>query len=265
MIEQEVVAATAPRGVRFEADGPVARIVLDRPEASNAIDLPAARALLEAVEQAADEQFRAVLLLGEGKRFCAGGDIATFTTAGSEEERSAQIAELASAAEQAGRRLTELPKPVIAAVQGAVAGAGLGIMLGADVIVAARSTTFRMAYAGIGMTPDGGVSYLLTRAVGLTRALDLAVGGRVLEAPEAQEWGLVSRLAHDEDSLRSDAVELAHQLAGGPTHALAQAKRLIRSEAARADLAADEVATIARAVRDPEAVALIAAFLSRRG
>lgn len=256
-------ADRTPRGVRFEEDGRVARIVLARPEASNAFDIPATLALREAIDRAEDGRYGAVLLTAEGPRFCAGGDITSFRAA-SEDERSDYLAELATMLEAELRRLSELSKPVVAAVHGAVAGAGLAFVLNADVTVAAQSTKFVFAYSGIGLTPDCGVSYLLPRAVGQARALEMAIGGRVLTGAEAQEWGLVARVAED-DEAAGMASALAAQLAAGPTAALVQARRLIRSswDSAREDSAADEVRTIAAAVQDPATVALIGRFLSR--
>ncbi|MFJ8816511.1 enoyl-CoA hydratase/isomerase family protein [Amycolatopsis thermoflava] len=245
-------------GVSFEVADGVGRIVLDRPEVSNAIDLAAAESFGRAVTAAGADEVKAVLLTGAGSRFCAGGDVRSFLQAA---DPPAYLRELASTLEAALRRLSALPKPVVAAVQGAVAGAGLAFVLNADIVVAARSTRFRMAYAGIGLTPDCGVSYLLPRAVGTQRALEFALTGRTLTADEAHGWGLVTEVAGD-DVLASRASELARGLACGPASALGQAKRLIRSslEASREDSAADEADTIAAAVDTEEARRLIHRF-----
>jgi 2-(1,2-epoxy-1,2-dihydrophenyl)acetyl-CoA isomerase len=154
-----------------------------------------------------------------------------------------------------------LDKPVVAAVHGAVAGAGLAVLLNADLVVAARSTKFLMAYAGIGLTPDCGVSYLLPRAVGQQRALELALTGRVLTAERAHAWGLITEVV-DDDQLAQRGEALADQLAGEPTFALGQAKRLIRESwtRSRPDSAEDESGTIARAVTTEVATARIARF-----
>ncbi|ROS32121.1 enoyl-CoA hydratase/isomerase family protein [Amycolatopsis thermoflava] len=247
--------------VRWELSGGVGRITLDRPDVSNAVDLPTAQALADAVTAAESDEVRVVLLTGAGARFCAGGDVRSFLAA---EEPPKYLHQLASELEAALRRLSELPKPVVAGVQGAVAGAGLAFVLNADVVVAARSTKFRMAYSGIGLTPDCGVSYLLPRAVGTQRALELALTGRTLTAEEARDWGLVTEVSDDE-LLNDRATELATALATGPATALGQAKRLIRSsfEAAREDSAADEADTIAAAVTTPEARELIERFTAR--
>ena len=254
-----------PRGVRYEQLGRVGHVVLDRPEASNAFDLSAAHSLgaaLDTVEAAAVRgDIGAVLLGGAGARFCAGGDVHSFVSA---DDRPAYLRDLAATLEVEIRRLSELPLPVVVAVHGSVAGAGLAFVLNADVVVAARSTRFTMAYAGVGLTPDCGVSYLLPRAVGQQRALDFAMTGRVLSADEALQWGLVTRVAADETVTR-EAFALSESLAGEAAGALAGAKRLIRSswEATRAESAADEVETIASAVTSPEAQERLERFVTR--
>ena len=257
-----------PRGVRYERSGRVGRIVLARPEASNAFDLPAAHALGAAIGAAEADAERsdiaAVLLTGEGPRFCAGGDVRSFVAA---DDQPGYLRELATVLEAQLRRLSELPLPVVAGVQGSVAGAGLAFLLNSDIVVAARSTRLTMAYAGIGLTPDCGVSYLLPRAVGQQRALALALTGRVLTADEAAEWGLVTEVVDDE-VLADRAAGLAEALAGGAAGApaaLGPAKLLLRGAWAvtRADSAADEVDTIAAAVVSPEAQERIARFVNR--
>jgi enoyl-CoA hydratase/carnithine racemase len=107
-------------------------------------------------------------------------------------DRASYVHELAATFEAGLRRLSELPVPVVAAVHGAVACAGLAVVLNCDVVIAARSTKFLMAYSAVGLTPDCGVSYLLPRAVGQQRALELALTGRTLSAEEAMAWGLVA-------------------------------------------------------------------------
>ena len=119
------------------------------------------------------------------------------------DDRATYLHTLATELEAQLRRLSELPKPVVAGVHGAVAGAGLALVLHADVVVAGESTKFVMAYSAIGLTPDCGVSYLLPRAIGQQRALELAVGGKVLNAEEARDWGLVTEVV-DDDQVRAE-------------------------------------------------------------
>jgi 2-(1,2-epoxy-1,2-dihydrophenyl)acetyl-CoA isomerase len=249
-----------PLGVRFEQEGAVGRIVLARPESANAFDLEAAQALGEAVTQAEAAAVKAVTVTAEGRRFCGGGDVASFVAA---EDSASYVEELATELETHLSRLSRLPRPVVAGVHGAVAGAGLAFVLNADLVVAGRGTKFLMAYAAVGLTPDCGVSYLLPRVVGQQRALELALGGRVLSAVEAHEWGLVTEVVDDGD-VAGRTAELGASLADGPAEAFGQAKRLIRrsSEVSRSENASDEARTIGRMVTTRDAEALIRKFLT---
>ncbi len=243
------------------ADG-VAHIELNRPKAANAFDMATAAAFDAAVQAAGDDDaVRAVLLTGAGKRFCAGGDVAAMVAA---DDQAAFLQELAEALDAGARKLDALAKPVVCAVQGAVAGAGNSVMLAADVIVAAESTKFVMAYPGVGLTPDIGVTWLLPRAVGQVRALEYALTGRTLSAAEAREWGLVTTVVGD-DEVVDAARNVATELAAGPVFALGQARRMIRHswEVTREEAGADESRTIARAVTTDDAQARLAAFTTR--
>jgi 2-(1,2-epoxy-1,2-dihydrophenyl)acetyl-CoA isomerase len=247
--------------VLYEVRDAVAHITFNRPEASNSLDLPAALRFSEIVSRLQADGARAVLLTGNGPRFCAGGDVASMLAAS---DRSTYLADLARSVDETLLALSCTPIPVVAAVHGAVAGAGLAVLLNADVVIAERSTKFVMAYAGVGLTPDCGLSYLLPRAIGQQRALELAVTGRVLTAQEALDWGLIARVV-DADDLTQAGADLAAKIAAGPTEAFGQAKRLIRSswDVTRGENAADEVRTIAAAVESDEASALIAKFVAR--
>ena len=241
----------------------VCHIELNRPAVSNAVDLPTTDELEAAIDLAAsDDSVRAVLVTGAGKRFCAGGDVAAMVTA---PDRAAYVLALARALDSALQKLSALEKPTVAAVQGAVAGAGLAVMLSCDVIVAAESTKFVTAYSGVGLTPDCGVSYLLPRAIGQQRALALALTNRALSAREALEWGLVTEVVEDA-GVAERAAAVAAELAAGPSFALGQAKRLIRSswEMSRAEVGADEARTISDAVSTEDASRLLASRLRSR-
>ncbi|MDN5795296.1 MAG: enoyl-CoA hydratase/isomerase family protein [Intrasporangium sp.] len=247
--------------VRLDVTDGLASVELNRPEAANALDLPLAERLAFVVEQLAAPEVRSVLLTGAGKRFCGGGDVRSFLAS---DDPPAYVEHLAMMADLALQRLSELEVPVVAAVQGAVAGAGLAVMLTCDVIVAAAGTKFVTAYAGIGLTPDCGLSWLLPRAVGQQRALELMLTGRTLTAQEACDWGLVTEVVDDATVLER-ARELAASLAAGPAPAFGQARRLVRSSyaASRAQTGADEARTIGAAVRTEDAQRLISAFVSR--
>lgn len=248
-------------GVQWTVSDGIARIVLSRPEVSNAFDLSTAQVFGQAVDAAAGEDVKVVLLSAQGDRFCGGGDVASMLDSS---DRSGYLLELANELSVHLERLAGLDKPVVAAVHGAVAGAGLAFVLNADVTVAARSTKFVMAYSSIGLTPDCGVSYLLPRAIGQQRALELALTNRVLDAQTAQDWGLVAEVVDDGAAL-ARAEELAAAMAAKSTFALGQARRLIRDswQSTQLQTMQLEAQTISKAVTTPEATALIEAF-SRR-
>ncbi|MTD16329.1 enoyl-CoA hydratase/isomerase family protein [Nakamurella sp. YIM 132087] len=247
--------------VELTIENRVAHIRLNRPEASNAISIELAHDLGAAVVEVAASDARAVLLTAAGARFCAGGDLGAMVAA---DDQAAFVHELAVAADRSLLALEALPVPVIAAVHGSVAGAGLAVMLSCDLILAARSTKFLSAYSQVGLTPDCGLSYLLPRSVGQTRALELLLTDRRLTAEEAHAWGMVTTVVEDDD-LTATAIALAAKLTGGVTGALASAKDLIRARAdvPRADMGLLEATTISRAVTDAEAQQRISAFFSR--
>jgi len=238
----------------------VAHLELNRPGAANAFDLETARQLASAVDAAAaDVDVRAVLVTGAGQRFCAGGDVSSFVAAS---DQPAYVEQLATELDATFRALAAMEKPVVSAVQGAVAGAGLALMLSSDVIVSAPATRFVFAYPSIGFTPDCGVSYLLPRAVGQQRALSFALQGKPLTASEALHWGLVSEVADDPGARARD---LAAGFAAGPARALGHVRRLLRQawEMSRAETGAEEARTVAEMVAGEEAQRLIARFVSR--
>jgi 2-(1,2-epoxy-1,2-dihydrophenyl)acetyl-CoA isomerase len=238
------------------ADG-IARIELNRPGTANVFDLDTTRTFQACVARAdVDAKVRAVLVTAAGPRFCGGGDVASFAAA---EDQPAYIHELAVELDAAFRHLSSLEKPVVAAVQGAVAGAGLALMLSCDVVVSHPGTKFVFAYPGIGFTPDCGVSYLLPRAIGQQRALHFALVGTAVSADEALVWGLVTELADDP---AARAAELATTFADGPATALGNVRRLLRSgwEMGREETGVEEARTITEMVRGAEAQELIRRF-----
>ncbi|KQO42728.1 enoyl-CoA hydratase/isomerase family protein [Aeromicrobium sp. Leaf245] len=244
------------------ADG-VAHVELNRPDASNTIDLPWTEAFTSALQQVGDDDtVRVVLLTGRGRMFCAGGDLGAMDAA---PDRSAYLQELADALHVGVRLLDGLDKPVVVGVHGAAAGAGLSLVLGGDLVVAGRSASFVTAYTSVGLTPDGGQSWLLPRVVGLQRALELTLTPRRLSADEAQEWGIVGRVVEDE-AVADEAHALARRLADGPAAAFGRARRLLRSsyDTGLSDRLDVEARTIAASVAEPESAALITRFLSPR-
>ncbi len=251
--------------VNYSVENGVAHLELNRPAFANAFDLPHSRAFGEALASAAtDDEVRVLLVSGAGKRFCAGGDVASMVDVSEDSAaRAVYLNELASDLDGHLQTLAGLDKPVIAAVQGAVAGAGVGLALSCDVVIAEAATKFVFAYPGVGLTPDCGVSWLLPRAVGQQRALEFALLGRPLVAAEAKEWGMVAEVVETDALAR--AREVAEKWAAGPAGALGQARRLIRAAATttRAQAGADESGTIAAAVQTAEAERLLSAFVGK--
>ncbi|MGD8862370.1 MAG: enoyl-CoA hydratase-related protein [Myxococcales bacterium] len=211
--------------LELSRSGAVAHVTLSRPEAFNAVNLPMALELRDAMRQVEmDAGVRAVLLTGAGKAFCAGGDVAGFHAALPAPEQL--IKDIVLPLHDAVAIMTHMDKPVIAAVGGVVAGAGMGLAMAPDLAIAGESARFSMAYTGIGAAPDGSTTFHLPRLVGLRRAMELVLENRVLAATEALEWGLVNRVVAD-DELQQAAMELAERLARGPTRAYGAARRLM--------------------------------------
>lgn len=227
----------------FGADG-IARIHLNRPDASNALDPELASALEAAVDAlAAEPDARVLVLSGDGKNFCAGGDVERMAAA---PDTPAFLADLAGTVHRALVKLDSLPITVVAAVRGAAAGAGLGLVLAADFVVAGPSSKFAAAYSAVGLSPDCGVSALLPRVVGLRRAMQMLLAAHVVSGAEALDWGLISDLV-DDDDVESRANELAEVLAQSTFPAGGQTRRLVRASFARsyAEHLEDEARTIA--------------------
>ncbi|MBX3595790.1 enoyl-CoA hydratase-related protein [Sphingomonas sp.] len=250
--------------VRFERDGAVAVITLDRPDKGNAIDLAVAQALLDAaIACEADSAIRCVLLTGAGRMFCAGGDIAGFAGAG--DGAQVYLAELAGTLHAALLRFAAMPKPMVVAVNGPAAGAGMSLAMAGDIVIAAASAHFTAAYTAIGLTPDGGTTWLLPRLVGLRRAQELVLTNRRVGAEEAKAIGLVTEVVAD-DALAEAARGRADGLARGATRALGGARVLLQ-QSFSSELATQlerETRSIASAGGGSEAREGIAAFMAKR-
>lgn len=250
--------------VLLQRDGAVARIVLNRPERGNAIDPRMATALAQvAAEVAADPATRCVVLTGAGRLFCAGGDVGAMAAAG--DDASGFLRALADTLHGAIRTLATMPKPLIVAVNGPAAGAGLSLALLGDVVVAVRSAHFTAAYSAIGLTPDGGMSWLLPRVVGLRRAQAMILTNQRVTADEAERLRMITAIADDAD-LDAAVAGFAGRLVAAPTNALAAARGLLLdgATAAFSDHLDREAATIAVAGDHAEAHEGIAALLARR-
>lgn len=216
-------------------DGVVAHIRLNRPHVLNALDQAMAEALLAAVQAiVADASVRAVVLSGAGRSFMAGGDVAAMHQAGA--DAPAFAARLIRPLHQALRLLAACPAPVLASAQGPVAGAGVSLLLAADLAIAADDLHLALAYPRIGASPDGSSTFTLPRIVGLRRAMEIALLSDTIAAEEALRLGLVNRVVPLAD-LAAATEALARRLADGPTRAFAATRRLLRESFDR-DLAA---------------------------
>src|SRR2546427_1744641 len=210
--------------VKLERAASVATLTLNRPDAYNALDLGLGRELFQAsIELDEDPDVRCVVITGAGQAFWAGGDVKWFVD--NLGRIGANIKELTPYLHGAISRLCRSDKPVIMAVNGVAAGGGFSLALSGDLVVAAESAKFTMAYSRIAATPDGSSSYFLPRLVGLRRAMALYFTNRVLSAREALEWGLVTRVVPDAE-LATAVAALAREMAQGPSKAFGGAKRL---------------------------------------
>ena len=212
------------RHLTLERRDGVATITLNRPDAYNALNLGLGRDLFHASHEVdEDPAVRCVVVTGAGRAFCAGGDVKDFVD--NLEHVGAFIKELTTYLHGAVSRFCRSDKPVIMAVNGVAAGGGLSFALSGDIVVAAESARFTMAYSKIAATPDGSSSYFLPRLIGMRRAMELYFTNRVLTAREALDWGLITRVVPDAE-LASAVGALARELAQGPTKAFGGAKRL---------------------------------------
>ncbi|URD59915.1 enoyl-CoA hydratase-related protein [Sphingomonas sp. KRR8] len=250
-------------GLDLQRDGAVAVLTLDRPASGNAIDRELAAALLDTVLALdSDTSVRAVVLTGRGRFFCTGGDLRSFAAAG---DAGQAIESITAPLHMAIARLMRLAKPLVVAVNGPAAGAGLGLALLGDAVLAGPSARFTVAYGAIGLSPDAGTSWLLPRLVGLRQAQRLALLGEAIDAEEAFSLGMVTRVVADDD-LAYETMALAGKLAAGSMSALQRTRRLLLDSFDRG-LEAQlerEAESIAAASRDADGREGISAFLSKR-
>ena len=242
----------------------VATLAFNRPEVNNALDeemIVAFRAHCEAF--ADDVSVRCVVLRGEGVAFLAGGDVALFSSRF--DELPAMIRRLARELHFGVLALRRMPKPVLASVHGAVAGAGLSLMAACDLVIAAEDARFTLAYSRIGASPDGGATYFLSRALGPRKALELALLSEPFDAAAAFNLGLVSRVVPLAE-LAEETGALARRLAAGPTVAYAESKRLFGSAAEHSleQQLEEEAQAFARCARTEDMREGVRAFVEKR-
>jgi 2-(1,2-epoxy-1,2-dihydrophenyl)acetyl-CoA isomerase len=217
--------------VRLDIRDSIATITINRPESLNAINDDVVTALIEitgALRTSTD--VRCVVLTGAGDHFMAGGDVKRFKRKfeefANDDEAEAWFTSILSRIHIIVDNMNSLPMPVIAAVKGAVAGAGFSLMLGCDLVIAAEGGIFTLAYCHLGTSPDGGSTWYLPRILGMKHAMEVALLGDRFGPEKALEWGLINKVV-PVDTFDSEVQALATRLAKGPTHAYAETKRLL--------------------------------------
>ena len=249
--------------ILVEADGPLTWLTLNRPSEANAMSLLLAQEFCTAIERAEeDEDCHVLILQGAGKFFCAGGDISMMAGAPDSAEF---LGGLAAKMHEGLLRLAHSRLITIAVVNGYAAGAGLGLVLNADIVLATPNAAFRTAYEAVGLTPDCGLSYLLPQIVGQRRAVQMSLLGHTASAGEGRAWGIVTEEVAEEDLVQR-ARELGEKLGAGPTQILGPTKRLLAGRRADdyARHLADEASTITAMVAHPDTQKRLAAFLATR-
>lgn len=249
--------------VLLRREGPVAILSLNRPSKGNTIDMAMTDALAECVSSVAtDDTVRCVILAGSGSLFCGGGDIDAMAAANN---APLYLRQLADCLHKSIRSLMHLGKPMIVLVNGPAAGAGLSLAITGDIVVAARSAHFIPGYSSIGLSPDGGMTWLLPRLIGLRRAQDWLLSNRRVDAEEAVAMGLITSVV-DDDTLYCEGLALAQTIAAGSTAALGATCNLLREslEANLQDHLEREAGELAASAALPDFREGIRTFLDRR-
>jgi len=245
-------------------EGSVVTLTLNRPQNGNALNQDLGAALLDqAIRCDNDETIRCVVITGSGRIFCSGGDIEEFRKAGA--TMADMVSRGASTLHLAMSKLARMNKPLVTLVNGPAGGGGLSIALCGDIVIAASSAHFSVGYSAIGMTPDGGLTWLLPKLVGLRRAQEMILANRRLDAREAVAIGLVTRVVED-GALADEGRKIANELADSATGAIGEARSLILQGYGNGIEAQMEIEAraITRASIGGEAREGIAAFASRR-
>ena len=211
--------------IRFSIEDGLATITLNRPQSLNALSSGLKTDLLDAVRETAkpDSGARALLITGEGRAFCAGADLAEGGLSKADRDLGKSLID---DYHPILLEIADLNMPVISAVNGVAAGAGMSIAISADIVVAARSAYFLQAFVNIGLVPDAGSTFLLPRLVGVARARAMMMLGERIPAETALDWGLIYEVV-DDDQLVDHAKALGAKLAKGPTQALNGIRQLV--------------------------------------
>ncbi len=249
--------------LRIERRGSAMWLVLNRPHSGNAIDVHLAEALgAAAAALREDSAARVIVITGAGALFCAGGDVRAFAAGAS---ASNAIDAITSRLHPAIEALAALPKPIVTLINGPAAGAGLGLALLGDIVLAARSAHFTSAYTAIGLTPDAATSWLLPRLIGLRRAQELILTNRRVRAEEAERMGMITR-AVDDGELIKEGETLAAELATSAVAACGAVRALLFNSLSRTlhEQLEVEARTIASRADAPEGREGISSFLEKR-
>jgi 2-(1,2-epoxy-1,2-dihydrophenyl)acetyl-CoA isomerase len=252
--------------IEFAVKDSVAEITLNRPDRLNAWTDQLGSDLRQAIlEDSADDSVRSVLITGAGRGFSSGADVKEMLEQGARGERPDVGTMLRERYHPIIKGIRELPKPVVAAVNGPAVGIGCSLALACDLIWAADSAYFGLAFVNIGLAPDGGSTFLVPAAVGKAHALEMALLGERVSAQQALDWGLINRVVAD-DALMDEARGLARRLAAGPTRSYANSKRMLNNSLMKImdeqlDLEADVQGEMARSTDFLEGVT---AFVEKR-
>lgn len=255
----------APSAVRIERRPGVVRVVLDRPADGNALTLDMAREVLNTLREAeSDPDIHLLTLTGEGRFFCAGGDVTSMASY-EPADRPAFLRELADAAHRVALAMMRSRLLIIAGVNGTAAGAGLGLVLNSDWVLASDQARMLAAYSAMGLSPDTGVAYLLPRAMGHQRATDLALNGRVLSGADAVDWGLANEVtgaASFSERLR----EIEDRFLGGAVQTYGPTKTLLRAATLNGyeEHLRNESASISKLSGHPDTVQRVDRFVGRK-
>ncbi len=215
--------------VKYELNETTATITMNRPEALNALSLQLSKDLRSAIEKAVEDDARAVVLTGEGRAFCSGGDLREMQTMWQKEGRiEAFLEEPLKALHDVILLIRETPIPFLAAVQGVCAGAGTNFALACDLVFASENAAFNEAFVRIGLSPDCGGSFFLPRAVGEKRAAEIFMTGDGISAERALQIGMINRVVAPEN-LMSEAMRTANKFALAPTAVIGRIKRMLNA------------------------------------
>lgn len=253
---------TAFETLKFTRAGSIVNIVLDRPDAANGMNAAMTHDLAVAASLCDTPDTKVVTLTGAGRFFCAGGDLKAMAAA---EDPGAFVKGIANDLHRAMSTFARMDAVLITAVNGVAAGAGFSLGVSGDLVLAAESASFTMAYTKAGLSPDGGASYVLPRLIGLRRTQDLMITNRVVKAAEALDWGLVTSVVPDAD-LPAALTALAEQVAAGARGSNSAVKQLLVSSYANGYEAQleHEARHIAANASSADGREGVAAFLGKR-